>query len=982
MMPSTHPGRFQLTIHLVYRSLLQRPGWHTLPGRKGTRKQMQTATTAALKLESSLPHTLPNLAQRIFPSYLAAATQWSNLLSSGLAPTATALGSTTGERQEAVKRWRMCLERADLVKKKVAAMGGEVAVKPAAARRTDTMEQVLGSREEEGTIQRKKDEAEQINFLRRSSVIRHQRRTPLHTSRNTTTTAAVTNRNDLRLPLWHDADRTFITPLTTMQLDALVVRPDFSPDQRAWEARWENMYTPSCPWTSFQPFLASHSVDGDTSAAGGTGAAAVKVSQGIGANCSVVAGLNVIVAHNARQRGSRSLGVQNLVDIRVKPEKGDARDGEEEGKRYWRVKVFVNGAWRSLVIDSCLPVCPKKDEPLHCTVTPDAPTTPIPVLPSLLWLPLLEKTYTALLASSYAFPGSTPSTDLFHLTGWIPERIPLTRGSFQRERTWQRVERGWRDGTVLITLGTGKDQQRRTGIIRDLRVVPLHAYAVVDVQHGDGQGGGEERKVKVVNPWRRGRTRTGSNGREWTRGMLQALVEEAEDEDAEPEEHPDSWWMSWDEVCNTFDTVNLNWDPRIFERSETVHALYTDADDDDSIEITVSALSPGADVWVFLQRHITTFATATATPAAVSFDRNDGGGEDGTGFSMALQLVESVGEVVRARDVLSRPSGAATQHKCLTETATLSVRPRFEVPSTAPEMASSDGIAYTVNVYSDANILARKSAMTYGYEKSVDVDFSGRTAGGNPSYPTFMYNPQYRVDIKPAISERAEGSTANVKCQLVGDDQTSYNVKLVWNEGKRVTDLQTQEVVADCGEYRYGQTSVTKTGVGVGVYTLVASSFEANRASKATIKIQSTLPLEISSIPQEGAGMFSRMLKGQWSGASAAGRPSLGSYDRNPRFELLLPEPANVLCRLQLAATTGTPIPISVAIFKRGPSGSLKQQVATSGPYADPVSGVVIPQTHLEPGIYVLVPSTYAGGTEASYIISVYATRKIELAAM
>jgi hypothetical protein len=118
----------------------------------------------------------------------------------------------------------------------------------------------------------------------------------------------------------------------------------------------------------------------------------------------------------------------------------------------------------------------------------------------------------------------------------------------------------------------------------------------------------------------------------------------------------------------------------------------------------------------------------------------------------------------------------------------------------------------------------------------VDVEFSGRTAGGNPSHPTFMYNPQYRVHIKPDMSERAKRSTANVKCQLVGDDQTSYNVKLVWNQGERVTEyvqgpltdfalqlsdffvisfsLQTQDVVADSGEYRYGQTSVSKAGVG------------------------------------------------------------------------------------------------------------------------------------------------------------------------
>jgi calpain-7 len=147
-----------------------------------------------------------------------------------------------------------------------------------------------------------------------------------------------------------------------------------------------------------------------------------------------------------------------------------------------------------------------------------------------------------------------------------------------------------------------------------------------------------------------------------------------------------------------------------------------------------------------------------------------------------------------------------TQHKCLTEKATLSVRPRFEVPSPSTIPTSSEGIAYTVTVYSDANILARKRTLVYDYERTVrilaiivctslicleqliDVEFSGRTAGGNPSHPTFMYNPQYRVDIKPDISGRAEKSTANVKCQLVGDDQSSYNVKLVWNQGERVTE--------------------------------------------------------------------------------------------------------------------------------------------------------------------------------------------------
>jgi ribosomal protein S8E len=243
----------------------------------------------------------------------------------------------------------MCLERADLVKKKVTAMGGEVASKPAGMRRADVVDQgaqaVSENRGTEVIRRKKEDEAEQINILRRSSVISHQIRTP---SSNINASSTTTTPKELRLPLWHDADGTFIAPLTTTQIDSLTVRPDFSPDQKAWEAKWENVYSPSCPWIPFEHFLSSSSNGGNTGTVARTGAAAVKVSQGIGANCSVVAGLNVLVAHNARQRGSRTLGVQNLVDVRVKAERGDPGNVEAGGKRYWRVKVFVNGAWTSV----------------------------------------------------------------------------------------------------------------------------------------------------------------------------------------------------------------------------------------------------------------------------------------------------------------------------------------------------------------------------------------------------------------------------------------------------------------------------------------------------------------------------------------------------------------------------------------------------------------------------------------------------------
>ncbi|KAI5450824.1 cysteine protease, partial [Naganishia albida] len=392
-------------------------------------KEANTATTASLKLETTLPHTLPNLAQRIFPSYISAATLWSNLLSSGLIPASSSIavdGPTT--KAEAIKKWRMCLERADLVKKKVVGMGGTIGKAvdrvPVASSRNGVGDEAVQRAMKRRT---QRDEADQISILRRSSTL--QARPPVSTSQ-------IIDSKTLHLPLWHDADATFLAPLPAAQLDAMVFQPSLSADQLAAHATWDNIYAPSHPYTEFTPCLPC-----DDACSKGL----LKVEQGIGANCSVVAGLNTLVAHNARC--GTALGSRNFVPVAVKRRKGEEESGE--AVRYWRVKVFFNGAWRSLVIDSRLPASSTTTQSLHATITPLCPSTNTT---SLLWLPLLEKAYMTLMGS-YAFPGSTPATDIHALTGWIPERIVLSGAGFRRERTWARITEGWERGTVLVTLG-------------------------------------------------------------------------------------------------------------------------------------------------------------------------------------------------------------------------------------------------------------------------------------------------------------------------------------------------------------------------------------------------------------------------------------------------------------------------------------------------------------------------------------------------
>jgi hypothetical protein len=156
------------------------------------------------------------------------------------------------------------------------------------------------------------------------------------------------------------------------------------------------------------------------------------------------------------------------------------------------------------------------------------------------YVPLMEKAYLGLLSpTGYTYRGSTPSLDMQRITGWIPEHVSLSSPEFRRERTWQRLVKGWEAGHVLVCLGTGRQKignvaRPVTGSLRGRKrsrsrrsaghagssgrsiaeglgggLIPLHAYGVVDlwddvVGSDDGQEL-RERGLRIVNPWRKAR---------------------------------------------------------------------------------------------------------------------------------------------------------------------------------------------------------------------------------------------------------------------------------------------------------------------------------------------------------------------------------------------------------------------------------------------------------------------------------------------
>lgn len=78
------------------------------------------------------------------------------------------------------------------------------------------------------------------------------------------------------------------------------------------------------------------------------------------------------------------------------------------------VRLNFNGCWRKVIIDDRLPMS-NGHRLLHVMDRRQ---------PALLWPALLEKAYLKV-RGGYDFPGSNSCSDLWTLTGWIPEQVHL-----------------------------------------------------------------------------------------------------------------------------------------------------------------------------------------------------------------------------------------------------------------------------------------------------------------------------------------------------------------------------------------------------------------------------------------------------------------------------------------------------------------------------------------------------------------------------
>ncbi|KAL1694472.1 hypothetical protein GGG16DRAFT_122519 [Schizophyllum commune] len=599
---------------------------------------------------------------------------------------------------------------------------------------------------------------------------------------------------------------------------------------------------------------------------------------------------------------------------------GDAIDGFN-GR--FDLKLLFNGCWRRVIIDDKLP----RHAPTNRLICLSCISTSNRVQRAefeLLWPSILEKGVL---------------TDSSALTGWIPEQIDIHSPHFIQERTWNRLKKGFDSGDCLITLGTGT----REGLAwQGSLLLGAHDYPVTGLYED-----GLDRGMIVLDSW------------------YEAL------EDKECPDSSRSMRIPWSDVINLFDGIYANWNPSAWATSLAFHGKWKATAENGTTQTKhlrlkyefTSSAETDSEIWLLLSRHTSdTRRSSDYVSLTAQEDDIDSPARQGS------HRISSEGAYTNSLHVLEKVRLSSSSRS-----GSLSMYCSYE------GSAAENGFTLTAFAPMGVEISWDKTITRPPYVMQASR-FMAKNSGGNANYLTFMINPQYHLKLYPPKRGEARAQSS-VLISLQTSREVPVNVAVAWSQGERVYQLLETNIAASSGAYTYGMARLT-IQLSPGDYTLIVSAFEPKYRGAFTLKLETDNVAELTPIPQEGAGMYATTLRGAWDADTAAGSPSFRRYERNPMYTFTLKAPTRIKARLQLTSpstNSTSPSPthttaLNLTIYPAGEARAFNDHVATSGPYDDALPGVCTPEVMLQPGKYVLVPSTYNPGVVGGFLVVLYAS--------
>ncbi|KAF1798666.1 hypothetical protein V8B55DRAFT_1523513 [Mucor lusitanicus] len=662
------------------------------------------------------------------------------------------------------------------------------------------------------------------------------------------------------------------------------------------------------------------------------------IIQDIVTDCSFVASLCVAAAYEQKFK-------KQLITSCIYPQNKQGQPCYNPNGKYV-IKLVYNGIARKVVVDDLLPV--SREGTLMCTFSTNKGE---------LWASIIEKAYMKLMGG-YDFPGSNSGIDLHCLTGWIPEHIFIYDKNFVADNVWDRILDGIKYGDVLVTIATGEMTEEEA---ISLGLVPTHAYAVIDIKMVMGK-----RLLQVKNPWSHKRWRgpySHLDTNVWTTELKESLNF---DPDAAEKNDDGIFWIDFESVCSNFTSIHLNWNPELFTHRWVLHSVWPEHvgpkkdvyslgyNPQFSLRVNVPDKKPAA-VWLLLSKHI--MVTEENTDYITLHVYNNTNGEriyyPGTPFKEGT-YVNSPHILVRfnAPPGISDYTIVVSQHE------------------------KEHSLYFSLRAYSLAPFRLSEVPMRYSIEQKIHSQWTEQTAGGNACNSTYLNNPQWKITIPNTGS-------VPVGLLLQLEAQKDFAVHLLLVEGgKRASSVSVRDILAESGPYRHGFCYCELPDIKPGDYTVVASTFEAELLGKFILTVASMVDVQVEAIPAEGAGMFKKVLHGEWIiGYSAMGCPSFGNYGKNPRYLLEIRELTTVKVRLQAKNDSDSVPSMNVTIYEKHPTELFGRELATSGPYTNVIQGVATGDVVLSQNDmgYIIVLATHDKDVTAEFTAIIYSDRPVNV---
>ncbi|RHZ66364.1 uncharacterized protein CDV56_108742 [Aspergillus thermomutatus] len=612
-------------------------------------------------------------------------------------------------------------------------------------------------------------------------------------------------------------------------------------------------------------------------------------------DCSVVASLCATTSRSERGLDKRYLPL-------IYPCEYDTSHPKASPSGRYILRFYFNGCFRKVVIDDRLPSS-KTSRSLYVIDRNN---------PNFLWPALVEKAYLKL-RGGYDFPGSNSGTDLWVLTGWIPEQVFLHHEDVTSDQIWKRLFRSFQFGDVLLTIGTGKLTEREE---EELGLVSEHDYAILDMKEFKGR-----RQMLVKNPWAGVHTADGS-----TENALESNAPHDRSSLS-----PGTFWMDCEVVLQNFENLYLNWSPRLFKYRQDIHFTWDLAAGKGvpgcfvkNPQFAVTS-ETGGTVWLLLGKH---FRTIDHPGYSLS--------ENAQAGFISIYVFNADGKRVSLSD------GALHRGPYVDSPNTLM---RLEMPprTTYTAVVSEESLPtlsqnFTLSALSISPVHIAPSQNKYMCVSKVQSSWMPSTAGGNAESARYPTNPQFTLTLS---------NTTDISILLESSDtDLAIHAKLFFSNGKRVTRVRNRDIITDSGDYRRGAALAEKRHLDKGVYTIVCSTFAPDQLGRFTLWVSSMVPCEVKPLAPEAAGRRAVISD---IGVLPPGRDRMLAPLQVPRLTRI-----KLIARSRRSTIGSHPVgPSPVLMTIELGQGPYKEVLATSedGDHSDAISGVRIEDFDLHPDL-------------------------------